>query len=100
VETSTPNPLSEFINIYSDDEIPEASLGTPVQVQEEKGPEKTASPDPRVQTQDVPRKEIETEKVPDTKRPDASETRVDNLKKKLELDEPKKDPYKNKSTFQ
>jgi hypothetical protein len=47
VETSTPNPLSEFINIYSDDESPEASRGTPVRVQEEKGPEKTSSPAPR-----------------------------------------------------
>jgi hypothetical protein len=54
VETSAPNPLSEFINIYSDDESPEASRGTPVHIQEEKGPEKTSSPDPRVQTQEVP----------------------------------------------
>jgi hypothetical protein len=48
-----PNPLSEFINIYSDDEI-EASRGTPVHVQEEKGPEKTSSPTPEVQTQEIP----------------------------------------------
>jgi hypothetical protein len=40
-----PNPLSEFINIYSDDESPETSLGTPVQIQEEKGPEKASFPD-------------------------------------------------------
>jgi hypothetical protein len=50
LETSAPNPLSKFINIYSDDESPEASLETSVHVQEEKGPEKTSSPVPRVQT--------------------------------------------------
>jgi hypothetical protein len=74
VETSVPNPLSEFINIYSDDESPKAYLGTPVHVQEEKGPEKTSSPNPRVQTQEVPQKEIKSESVPDTKRPNAPET--------------------------
>jgi hypothetical protein len=61
VETSVPNPLTEFINIYSDDESLEASQRTPVRVQEEKGPEKTSSPDPEVQTQEVPQKEIEAE---------------------------------------
>jgi hypothetical protein len=49
-----PNPLSEFINIYSDDESPETSLGTPVQIQEEKGPEKAAFPDLEVQIQEIP----------------------------------------------
>jgi hypothetical protein len=33
VETSVPSPLRKFINIYSDDESPEASRGTPVRVQ-------------------------------------------------------------------
>jgi hypothetical protein len=89
VETSVPNSLSEFINIYSDDESPEASRGTPVHVQEEKGPEKTSSLIPEVQTQEIPQKEIEAESVPDTARPEALETRADNPKDKSEPDEPK-----------
>jgi hypothetical protein len=57
VEASASNPLSEFINIYDDDEIPEVSLGTPVHIEEEKGPEKTSSFVPDVQSQEVPQKE-------------------------------------------
>jgi hypothetical protein len=52
--TSMPNPLNEFINIYNDDEISKASRRTPVHVQEEKGPDKTSSPAPKVQTQEIP----------------------------------------------
>jgi hypothetical protein len=74
----TVNPLSEFIKIYDDDESPEVSLGTPMHVEEEKGPEKTSSPLPNVQTQEVPQKEKEAESVPDTKLPDASETQADS----------------------
>jgi hypothetical protein len=81
--------LSELVNIYDDDESPEVSLGTPVHVQEEKGPEKTSSPVPGVQTQEVPQKEKEVESGLDTKRPDAPETRADSLKDKSEPDEPK-----------
>jgi hypothetical protein len=44
--TGASNPLSELIKIYDDDEIPGVSLGTPVHVEEEKGPEKTSSPVP------------------------------------------------------
>jgi hypothetical protein len=95
-----PNPLSEFINIYSDDESPEASLGTPVHVQEEKGPEKTSSPDPEVQTQEVPQKEKKPKVFLDTKRPDAPETQADNPKDKSEPMSQRKDPHKRKSTFQ
>jgi hypothetical protein len=39
VETSAPNPLFEFIYIYSDDESLEASEKTSVHVEEEKGAE-------------------------------------------------------------
>jgi len=45
VGVGAPNPLSEFINIYNDDEIPETSLRNPVQIQEEKGLEKVSFPD-------------------------------------------------------
>jgi hypothetical protein len=44
---SVPNPLSELIKIYDDDESPEVSLVTPVHIEEEKEPEKTSSPVPR-----------------------------------------------------
>jgi hypothetical protein len=80
VETSVPNPLTEFINVYSDDESLEASQRTLVRVQEEKGPEKASSPEPEVQTQEVPQKETESESGLETKGPDASETRADNPK--------------------
>jgi hypothetical protein len=76
--TGALNPLSEFIKIYDDDESPEVSLGTPVHVEEEKGPEKTSSPLPDVQTQEVPQKEKDVESVPDTKLPDALETQEDS----------------------
>jgi hypothetical protein len=59
-----PNPLSKFINIYSDDESQEESQRTPVRVQEEKGPEKISSPKLEVQTQEVPQKEIKDRKWP------------------------------------
>jgi hypothetical protein len=74
VETSAPNPLTEFINVYSDDESLEASQRTPVCVQEEKGPEKVSSPEPEVQTQEVPQKETQSKSGLETKGPDASET--------------------------
>jgi hypothetical protein len=61
VETSASDPLRELIKIYDDDESPEVSLGTPVHIEEEKGPEKTSSPVPEVQTQEVPQKEKEVE---------------------------------------
>jgi hypothetical protein len=43
-----PNPLSNIINIYSDNENPESSHDTPMHVQEEKGYEKTSSLEPEV----------------------------------------------------
>jgi hypothetical protein len=84
VETSASNPLSEFIKIYDDDESPEVSLGTPVHIEEEKGPDKTSSPVPEVQIKEVPQKEKEVESGLDTKRPDAPETRADNPEDKSE----------------
>ena len=55
--TYTSNPLSEFIRIYDEDESLEESLGTHVHVEEEKGPEKTSSPEPKVKTKEVLQKE-------------------------------------------
>jgi hypothetical protein len=45
-----------LIKIYDDDESPEVSLVTPVHIEEEKGPEKTSSPVPNTQIQEVPQK--------------------------------------------
>jgi hypothetical protein len=69
VETRAPNPLRKIITIYSDDESPESSHDTPMHVQEEKGLEKTSSPEPEVQTKEVPQKEIEVESGLETKGP-------------------------------
>jgi hypothetical protein len=58
-------------------------------VQEEKGPEKTSSPAPEVQTQEIPQKEKEVESGLDTNMPNASKNREDNLNDKSEPGEPK-----------
>ena len=63
METITSNPLSYFIKIYDDDESPESSFGTPVQIKEEKGPKNTSSPVLEVQILEVPQKEKEAEDV-------------------------------------
>jgi hypothetical protein len=77
IETQAPNPLRKLIHIYSDDESPESSHDTPVHVQEEGGPEKTSSPEPEFQDQEVSQKEIETESGLDTKGPNESEVEAD-----------------------
>jgi hypothetical protein len=52
--TNASNPLRELIKIYDYYESPEVSLVTPVHIEEEKGPEKTSSPIPNIQIQEVP----------------------------------------------
>ena len=62
VKTSAPNPLSKFIDIYSDDESPEASQKTSVHVEEEKG-EKEKTPlilDAQIQEETREGKEVES----------------------------------------
>jgi hypothetical protein len=87
--TSVSNPLSELIKIYDDDESPEVSLMNPMHIKEEKGPEKTFSPVPNVQIQEVRWKEQEVKSVLDTKFPEASKTQENSLKDKQGSDEPK-----------
>lgn len=87
--TSTPNPLSELIKIYDDDESPKVSLVTPVHIEEEKEPEKTSSPVPDAQIQGLPQNEQEVEIVLDTELPNALETQADSPKDELGSDEPK-----------
>jgi len=55
--TSAPNPLSELIKIYHDDEILEVCFVTPMHIKEEKEPEKSSSPVPDAQIQDIPQNE-------------------------------------------
>jgi hypothetical protein len=100
VEASTTEPLRKLIKIYDDDESPKVSLGTPVHVEEEKGPEKTSSPAPEVQTQEVPQKEKEVESVLNTKIPDAPETQVDSPKDESGWTSQRKEPHSKKSMFQ
>jgi hypothetical protein len=89
VETSVPNPLTEFINIYSDDESPEASQKTSVHVEEEKGAEEKTPLVPDVQSQEDTREGKGVESGLDTEMPDAPETRAGSPKDKSELDESK-----------
>jgi hypothetical protein len=57
-----------------------------VHIEEEKGSEKTSSPIPDIQTQEVPQKQKEAESVPDTKLPNMLETQADSPR-----DEPRSD---------
>jgi hypothetical protein len=58
IETQAPNTLCTLIHIYNDEEILEPAHSTPVRVQEEKGPKKTASPELEVQDKQALQKEI------------------------------------------
>jgi hypothetical protein len=89
IQTSAPNPLTEFINVYSDDEILGEYQRTPVCVQEEKGAEKDFPPETEVQTQEVPQNETQFKSGIEMKGLDASKTRADNLKDEPKPDEPK-----------
>jgi hypothetical protein len=77
---SASNPLSELINIYDDEEIPEVSLVILIQIKEEKEPEKTSSPTPNTQIQGLPQNKQEVESALDTELPNALETQEDSLK--------------------
>jgi hypothetical protein len=73
IETQEPSPLSTLIHIYSDKESLKPAHDTPVQVQEEKGPEKTTSPEPKVQDKKVLQNEIGSEGGLDTREFDRQE---------------------------
>jgi hypothetical protein len=100
VETSAPNPLTEFIHVYSDDESLEASQRTPMHVQEEKGPEKASSPELEVQTKEVPQKETQFEGGLKMKGPDEFKTRAVIQRTSPNQMSQKKDLCKRKSTIQ
>jgi hypothetical protein len=78
--TSAPNPLRELINIYDDEESLEVSLVTPVQITEEKEPEKASSPAPDTQIWSPSQNDQEVKSVLDTELLDAPETQKDSLK--------------------
>jgi hypothetical protein len=102
IETQAPHPLSKLIHIYNDDESLKSSHATPMCVQEEGGPEKTSSrepkktssPQPKFQYQEVSQKETETKIGLNTKGPNESEVEV-NLNEGLELEEMNKGSPQN-----
>jgi len=67
IEARAPNPLSNLIHIYSDDESPEPSHNSPLRVQEEKGHEKVSSLEPKVQYEEVSQKKTKAERGLNTK---------------------------------
>jgi hypothetical protein len=76
METQAPNPLGTLIHIYSDEKNLKPTHTTPMRVQEEKGPEKTASPKPKVQDKKVFQKEIGSEGGLDIRESDKQEAEV------------------------
>jgi len=88
-------PLNALINIYDDEEIPEVSLVTPIQIIEEKGPEKVSSPSPDTQIR-LPQHEQVVESVLDTDQPNAPETQEDSSKDDPRLNEQKEESPRQK----
>jgi hypothetical protein len=68
-----------LINIYDDEESLEVSLVTPVQITEEKEPEKASSPAPDAQIRSPSQNDQEVESVLDTELLDVPETQKDSL---------------------
>jgi hypothetical protein len=63
---SVPNPLFELITIYDDEESSEVSLVTPMQIMEEKEPERASTPGLDASIQNLPQRDHEVESVLDT----------------------------------
>jgi hypothetical protein len=82
---SAPNPISELINIYDDEESLEVFLVTLVQIIKEKEPKNTSSPAPDAQIH-IPRNEQDVESVLDFDQLDSPETQVDSRKDVPRLD--------------
>ena len=85
VKTSVPNPLTEFINIYNDDESSGAPHKTSMHVEEEKGAKEKTPLVLDVQIQEDTREGKGAESGLDTEMPDVSETRASSPKNKSEL---------------
>jgi hypothetical protein len=64
--TSVPSPLFDLITIYDDEEISEVSLVTPVQIIEEKEPEKASTLGLNAPVQIHPQREYEVESALET----------------------------------
>jgi hypothetical protein len=58
--------LFELKTIYDYEESLEVSLGTPMQITEEKEPEKESTPGPNDSIQNIPQRDHEVESVLDT----------------------------------
>jgi hypothetical protein len=81
--TSVPNPLFDLITIYDDEESSEVSLVTPVQITEEKEPERASTPGPDAPVQSHPQSEHEVESALDTEPLDIPGTPMDNSRDEL-----------------
>jgi hypothetical protein len=81
--TSVPNPLFDLITIYDDEESSEVSLVTPVQITEEKEPERASTPGPDAPVQSCPQSEHEVESALDTEPLDIPGTPMDNSRDEL-----------------
>jgi hypothetical protein len=77
IETRAPNPFNKLIHIYRDKEISKPSHDSPMRVQEEKGPEKVSSLEPKVQGEEVLQDKTKSENGLSIKEPNESETEVD-----------------------
>jgi hypothetical protein len=82
-----PNPLADIITIYDEEESSKVSLVTPVQIIEEKEPEKASCPAPDVQFQSLQQRDQELKSVLDTDLLDAPNTQVDKPRDDLGLGE-------------
>jgi hypothetical protein len=60
---SVPNPFFDLITIYDKEESSEVSLVTPVQITEEKEPEKASTPGPDALIQNIPQTDHEVKSV-------------------------------------
>jgi hypothetical protein len=64
--TSVSNPLFDLITIYDDEESSEVSLVTPVQITEEREPNKESTPGPDASIQNLSQSDHEVESVLET----------------------------------
>jgi hypothetical protein len=82
-----PNPLHDIITIYDDEESSQDSLVTPIQITEEKEPEKVSSPVPDAPIQNLPQSDQEVKSILDNEILYTPGTQVDSPKDELGLGE-------------
>jgi hypothetical protein len=80
---SVPNPLFNLITIYDDEKSSEVSLVTPLQITEEREPERASAPGPDAPIQSHPQSEHEVKNSLDTKLLNVSGTPMENSKDEI-----------------